>query len=157
LATATGSGAIAVIRLSGPAAVSVVSQVFHGKDLTKQSSHTIHFGTIRDGDEVLDEVLVSLFIAPRSYTKEHVVEISTHNSRYIIDRIIRLLMRHGAWPARPGEFTLPAFIDGAMDLSQAEAVDDLMVSISAACHQVAKQLMRGCFSRALTELREQLI
>ena len=157
LATATGSGAIAVIRLSGPGAVSVASQVFYGKDLEKQPSHTIHFGTIRDGDEVLDEVLVSLFIAPRSYTREHVVEISTHNSRYIIDRIIQLLMRHGARAARPGEFTLRAFLNGAMDLSQAEAVADLIASNSAASHQVAMQQMRGGFSRALAKLREQLI
>ncbi len=157
LATAMGSGAIAVIRLSGPDAVSVANRVFYGKDLEKQSSHTIHFGTIRDGDEVLDEVLMSLFIAPRSYTREHVVEISTHNSRYIIDRIIQLLMRCGARAARPGEFTLRAFLNGAMDLSQAEAVADLIASNSAASHQVAMQQMRGGFSRALTELREQLI
>jgi len=157
LATATGSGAIAVIRLSGSEAISIVDRAFNGKDLTKQPSHTIHFGTIRDGDEVLDEVLVSLFIAPHSYTKEHVVEISTHNSRYIVERMIQLLIRYGARMAQPGEFTLRAFVNGRMDLSQAEAVADLIASNSAASHQVAMQQMRGGFSSILKQLREQLI
>jgi len=157
LATATGSGAIAVIRLSGPEAISLVNRVFRGKDLAKQASHTVHFGTIRNGGEVLDEVLVSLFVAPHSYTREDVVEISTHNSRYIIERIIQLLIEHGARAARPGEFTLRAFINGQMDLSQAEAVADLIASTSAASHQVAMQQMRGGFSHVLKQLREQLI
>ena len=157
LATATGSGAIAVIRLSGAASIGIVDRVFRGKDLTKQKSHTIHFGTIRDGDDVLDEVLVSLFIAPHSYTKEDVVEISTHNSNYIIGRITQLLIRHGARAAKPGEFTLRAFLNGGMDLSQAEAVADLIASNSAASHQVAMQQMRGGFSNELKKLREQLI
>ncbi|SEL32731.1 tRNA uridine-5-carboxymethylaminomethyl(34) synthesis GTPase MnmE [Parapedobacter koreensis] len=157
LATATGNGAIAVIRLSGAEAITIANQVFKGKDLTKQPSHTIHFGTIRDGDDILDEVLVSLFVAPHSYTGEQVVEISTHNSRYIIERIIQLLIRHGARAAQPGEFTLRAFLNGRMDLSQAEAVADLIASTSAASHQVAMQQMRGGFSNILKQLREQLI
>jgi len=157
LATALGSGAIGVIRLSGPAAIAIAGSVFKGKDLTKQASHTIHFGTIREGDEVLDEVLVSLFVAPHSYTKEHVVEISVHNSAYIIGRIIQLLTRKGARAARPGEFTLRAFLNGGMDLSQAEAVADLIASNSAASHQIAMQQMRGGFSNQLKQLREQLI
>lgn len=157
LATATGSGAIAVIRLSGPEAIPLVNRVFKGKNLAEQASHTVHFGTLRDGAEVLDEVLVSLFIAPHSYTKENVVEISTHNSRYIIERIIQLLIRQGARAARPGEFTLRAFLNGQMDLSQAEAVADLIASTSAASHQVAMQQMRGGFSNVLKQLREQLI
>lgn len=157
LATATGNGAIAVIRLSGFDAVSIANRVFKGKDLATQASHSVHFGTIRDGDEVLDEVLVALFIAPHSYTKENVVEISTHNSNYIIGRIIQLLILQGARAAKPGEFTLRAFLNGGMDLSQAEAVADLIASNSAASHQVAMQQMRGGFSNELKKLREQLI
>lgn len=157
LATPSGSGAIAVIRLSGPQAVELANGVFKGKDLTKQPSHTIHFGTIRDGEAILDEVLVSLFIAPHSYTKENVVEISTHGSKYIIESIIKLLIRKGARAAKPGEFTLRAFLNGGMDLSQAEAVADLIASNSQASHQVAMQQMRGGFSNELKGLREQLI
>ncbi|WP_256009764.1 tRNA uridine-5-carboxymethylaminomethyl(34) synthesis GTPase MnmE [Desertivirga xinjiangensis] len=157
LATPSGSGAIAVIRLSGPDAISITNQVFKGKDLAKQPSHTIHFGTIRDGETILDEVLVSLFVAPNSYTKENVVEISTHGSKYIIESIIRLMLKHGARAAKAGEFTLRAFLNGGMDLSQAEAVADLIASNSAASHQVALQQMRGGFSNELQNLREQLI
>jgi len=157
LATPSGSGAIAVIRLSGPEAISITNKVFRGKDLGQQASHTIHFGTIREGDLILDEVLVSLFVAPHSYTKENVVEISTHGSQYIIHNIISLLIRNGARAAKPGEFTLRAFLNGGMDLSQAEAVADLIASNSQASHQVALQQMRGGFSSELKHLREQLI
>lgn len=157
LATPSGSGAIGVIRLSGPEAISITNNVFKGKNLSKQASHTIHFGTIRDGEAILDEVLVSLFIGPHSYTKEHVVEISTHGSQYIIESIIKLLIRTGARAAKPGEFTLRAFLNGGMDLSQAEAVADLIASNSASSHQVAMQQMRGGFSNELQVLREQLI
>lgn len=157
LATPTGSGAIGVIRLSGPQAVSIANNVFRGKDLSSQQSHTIHFGTIRDGDEVLDEVLVSLFIAPNSYTKENVVEISTHNSNYIIGRIIQLLIQQGARAARPGEFTLRAFLHGGIDLSQAEAVADLIASENKASHDIAMNQMRGGISNKLQQMREKLI
>ncbi len=157
LATATGSGAIAVIRVSGTDAIAIVNRVFKGTDLSQQLTHTIHFGTIRDGDEVLDEVLVSLFVGPNSYTGENIVELSTHNSRYIIERVIQLLVKGGARAAQPGEFTLRAFLNGKMDLSQAEAVADLIASNSAASHQVAMQQMRGGFSNILKQLREQLI
>jgi len=158
LATPSGSGAIAVIRLSGPASISIVNSVFKGKDLTRQTTHTIHFGTIRDEEgKVLDEVLVSLFIAPNSYTKENAVEVSTHASRYIIENIIKLFIKKGARAAKAGEFTLRAFLNGAMDLSQAEAVADLIASNSSASHQVAMQQMRGGFSGELKQLREQLI
>ncbi|MFB2119948.1 tRNA uridine-5-carboxymethylaminomethyl(34) synthesis GTPase MnmE [Parapedobacter sp. 2B3] len=157
LATATGNGAIAVIRVSGAEAIVLVNGVFKGKDLLQQPSHTVHFGTIRDGDEVLDEVLVSLFVGPNSYTGENIVELSTHNSRYIIERVIQLLVKAGARAAQPGEFTLRAFLNGKMDLSQAEAVADLIASNSAASHQVAMQQMRGGFSNILKQLREQLI
>jgi tRNA modification GTPase len=157
LATPSGLGAIAVIRLSGPQAIAITNSVFRGKDLSLQASHTIHFGTIRDGDAILDEVLVSLFIAPHSYTKENVVEISTHGSPYIIESVIKLLMKQGARAAKPGEFTLRAFLNGGMDLSQAEAVADLIASNSSASHQVAMQQMRGGFSGELKALREQLV
>ena len=157
LATPSGTGAIGVIRLSGPDAISITNKVFKGKDLSRQPAHTIHFGTIRDGEAILDEVLVSLFIAPHSYTKENVVEISTHGSKYIIESIIKLLIRNGARAAKPGEFTLRAFLNGRMDLSQAEAVADLIASDSAASHQMAMQQMRGGFSHELQALREQLI
>lgn len=157
LATPSGIGAIGVIRLSGPDAISLANEVFNGKDLSIQKTHTIHFGTIKDGDLILDEVLVSIFIGPKSYTKENVVEISTHGSAYIIESIIKLFVRNGARPANPGEFTLRAFLNGQLDLSQAEAVADLIASNSKASHQVAMQQMRGGFSHELQHLRDQLI
>ena len=157
LATPAGIGAIGVIRLSGPDAITLVNEVFEKKDLSVQKSHTIHFGTIKDGNLVLDEVLVSIFIGPKSYTKENVIEISTHGSAYIIENIIKLLIRKGARPANPGEFTLRAFLNGQLDLSQAEAVADLIASNSHASHQVAMQQMRGGFSSELQHLRDQLI
>lgn len=158
LATSPGAqGAIAVIRVSGSEAITLVNKVFKGKDLTKQASHTIHFGTIRDGEEIIDEVLISLFVGPNSYTREHSVEISTHNSKYIIERVINLLIKNGARAAKAGEFTLRAFLNGGLDLSQAEAVADLIASNSAASHQVAMQQMRGGFSNQLKQLREDLV
>jgi len=157
LSTPPGIGAIGVIRLSGKDAISITNAVFSGKDLLAQDSHTIHFGLIKDGDIIVDEVLVSLFVAPKSYTKENVVEISCHGSNYIIQQIITLLIRHGASAAKPGEFTLRAFLNGGLDLSQAEAVADLISSDSAAAHQVAMNQLRGGFSNELAVLREQLI
>lgn len=157
LATPNGAGAIGVIRLSGEQAISICNSVFKGKDLSKQESHTIHFGTIVDGQTIIDEVLVSLFIAPRSYTRENVVEVSCHGSAYILDKIIRLFISKGARPAQPGEFTMRAFLNGQLDLSQAEAVADLIASSSEASHKVAMQQMRGGFSNELKKLREELI
>lgn len=157
LATPAGSGAIGIIRLSGPDAITIAQSVFKGKDLIRQESHTIHFGHIMDGEVMLDEVLVSLFIAPRSYTRENVVEISCHGSQYIIESIIKLLIRKGARAAKPGEFTLRAFLNGQLDLSQAEAVADLIASNSKASQQVALQQLRGGFSNQLQVLREQLV
>jgi len=158
LATSSGTnGAIAVIRVSGQHAIKITNEIFKGKNLLEQASHTIHFGTIRDGEEIIDEVLVSLFVAPNSYTRENSVEISTHNSKYIIERVVGLLIKKGARAARPGEFTLRAFLNGGMDLSQAEAVADLIASNSAASHQIAMQQMRGGFSNQLKSLREDLI
>ncbi|PZX46425.1 tRNA uridine-5-carboxymethylaminomethyl(34) synthesis GTPase MnmE [Algoriphagus chordae] len=157
LATAQGVGAIAVIRLSGKEAISLTNQVFFGKNLKKQESHTIHFGTIRDGDKIIDEVLVSLFIAPKSFTKENVVEISTHGSSYIINQVLKLFIRKGARPAKPGEFTQRAFLNGQFDLAQAEAVADLIHADSETSHQAALSQMRGGFSSEIQELRARLI
>lgn len=157
LATPPGIGAIGVIRLSGPDAIVIANKVFRGKDLTQQASHTIHFGSIADGDMILDEVLVSLFVAPRSYTRENVVEISCHGSNYIIESIIKLLIKNGARSAKAGEFTLRAFLNGQLDLSQAEAVADLIASNTKASQQVAMQQLRGGFSSQLQGLRDQLV
>ena len=157
LSTPPGSGAIGVIRLSGPDAISLTNQVFAGKDLEKQATHTLHFGLIKNDAVVVDEVVVSLFVGPKSYTKENVVEISCHGSNYIIQQIISLLISRGARAAKPGEFTLRAFLNGSLDLSQAEAVADLIASDSKASHEVAMQQMRGGFSNELKGLREQLI
>ncbi len=157
LATPEGIGAIGVIRLSGPDAITIAQRVFKGKNLLGQASHTIHFGHIVDGEVTLDEVLVSLFVAPRSYTGENVVEISCHGSSYIIGSVIRLLIKKGARAAKPGEFTMRAFLNGQLDLSQAEAVADLIASNSQASQQVALQQLRGGFSNQLQQLREQLV
>jgi tRNA modification GTPase len=157
LSTPAGSGALGVIRLSGPDAIAIIQSVFKGKDLREQKTHTLHFGLIMDGDAVLDEVVVGLFLAPKSYTKENVVEISCHGSDYIIKRIISLLVSKGARPAKPGEFTLQAFLNGAFDLSKAEAVADLIASNSKASHDIAMQQMRGGFSNELQDLREKLV
>ncbi|MEM9680178.1 MAG: tRNA uridine-5-carboxymethylaminomethyl(34) synthesis GTPase MnmE [Bacteroidota bacterium] len=157
LSTPAGVGAIGVIRLSGTQAIKIVNAVFKGKDLTKQSSHTIHFGTIRDGKKVIDEVLVSIFVAPRSFTKENVVEISCHGSPYIVKEIIKVLIANGARLAKAGEFTQRAFLNGQFDLAQAEAVADLINSDSAASHEAAMNQMRGGFSAQIKALREELI
>ena len=157
LATPQGVGAIGVIRLSGPNSIKLVNQVFKGKDLEVQESHTIHFGTIRDGDKTLDEVLISLFIAPKSFTKEDVIEISCHGSNLIIRQIIQLLIRKGARSAKPGEFTKRAFINGQFDLAQAEAVADLINADSEAAHHAALNQMRGGFSGKIKQLRQELI
>ncbi|MBA4298795.1 MAG: tRNA uridine-5-carboxymethylaminomethyl(34) synthesis GTPase MnmE [Cyclobacterium sp.] len=157
LATPQGVGAIAVIRLSGKDAISVTNEVFFGKNLEEVPSHTIHFGTIRDGDKIIDEVLVSVFKAPKSFTKENVVEISTHGSSYIISQVLKLFVRKGVRPAKPGEFTQRAFLHGQFDLAQAEAVADLIHADSETSHQAALNQMRGGFSSEIQELRNQLI
>jgi len=158
LATPPGVGAIGVIRLSGKAAIEIANSVFYGKDLTKQASHTIHLGTVRtEKQQIIDEVLMSLFVAPKSYTKENVVEVSCHGSSYIIQQLIQLFIEKGARMAQPGEFTLRAFLNGQMDLSQAEAVADLIASNSASAHALAMQQMRGGFSDEIQKLRQELL
>ncbi|MCG9970347.1 tRNA uridine-5-carboxymethylaminomethyl(34) synthesis GTPase MnmE [Christiangramia crocea] len=160
LATPSGAGAIAIIRVSGPDALNIVSPLFKAKnrkDLAKQPSHTLHLGNIVDGERTLDEVLVSVFRAPKSYTGEETVEISCHGSPYIQQEIIQLLIRKGCRAAEAGEFTLRAFLNAKMDLSQAEAVADLINSENAASHQMAMQQMRGGFSQEIQRLREELL
>ena len=157
LATPSGIGAIAVIRLSGPNAITICNNCFFGKDLSEVDSHTIHFGTLRDDDRIVDEVLVSVFKDKKSFTGENSVEISTHGSPYIQQQVLQLLVKSGAKSAEPGEFTLRAFLNGKLDLSQAEAVADVIASNSEASHQLAMQQMRGGFSSEIQKLREELI
>ena len=160
LATPSGAGAIAVIRLSGKDAITIAAEIFNsisGKELSKQKSHTVHLGNIVDGSRIIDEVLATVFKNPNSYTGENVVEFSCHGSSYIQQEIIQLLLRKGCRMATAGEFTLQAFLNGKMDLSQAEAVADLIASDSKASHQLAIQQMRGGFSTEIEELRIQLL
>jgi len=157
LATPQGVGAIGVLRISGKEAINICNKIFFGKDLTKVTSHTIHFGTIRDNDKIIDEVLVSIFKGKKSYTGENSVEISTHGSTYIQQQIIQLLIKNGAKTAGPGEFTLRAFLNGKLDLSQAEAVADVIASNSTSSLELALKQMRGGFSNEIQKLRIELI
>ncbi|WP_394972432.1 tRNA uridine-5-carboxymethylaminomethyl(34) synthesis GTPase MnmE [uncultured Croceitalea sp.] len=160
LATPSGTGAIGVIRVSGNNAIALTAPFFrsiHGKDLKKQKTHTIHLGHIIDNDKVLDEVLVSVFKGPNSYTGEDVVEISCHGSNYIQQQVIQLFLRNGCRTAEAGEFTLRAFLNGKIDLSQAEAVADLIASDNEASHQIAMRQMRGGFSNEIKKLRQELL
>ena len=158
LATPPGIGAIAVIRVSGHEAIAITNRFFRGKDLTQQPSHTAHFGTLRTADDhVIDEVLVTIFRAPKSFTKEDVTEISCHGSEFIIQQILRRLTQAGVRLAKPGEFTQRAFLNGQFDLVQAEAVADLIASDSDASHRAALTQLRGGFSNQLKDLRQQLI
>lgn len=157
LATPPGIGAIGVIRLSGDKAIEITDKIFKGKKLTIQPSHTLHFGKIMQGEKALDEVVVSLYKAPKSYTGEDVVEISGHGSQYILEQIINLCIANGAHMAKAGEFTQRAFLNGKLDLAQAEAVADLIASQSGAAQQAAMHNLRGGFSEELKNMREQLI
>ena len=158
LATPPGQGALGIIRVSGPETIPIVNNLFKGKDLTKVNSHTIHLGTIRDDQNtIIDEVLVSIFKAPHSYTKEDVIEISSHGSQYILLKILNLVVDKGARLAKPGEFTQKAFLNGRFDLAQAEAVADLISSENASMQQTAMKQMRGGFSNEIKKLREELV
>ncbi|RZP03435.1 MAG: tRNA uridine-5-carboxymethylaminomethyl(34) synthesis GTPase MnmE [Flavobacteriales bacterium] len=160
LATPSGPGAIAVIRLSGKDAIKIASLVFNsvlGKKLADQNTHTVHLGNIMDEERIIDQVLATVFKNPQSYTGENVVEFSCHGSSYIQQEIIQLLIRKGCRMATAGEFTLQAFLNGKMDLSQAEAVADLIASDSKASHQLAMQQMRGGFTTEIEQLRIQLL
>lgn len=160
LATAPGAGAIAVIRVSGENAIDIVSSIFDaksGKILKDQDTHTLHLGNIKDDNRIIDEALISIFKGKRSYTGEPTIEISCHGSSYIQQEILQLLFRKGCRAAKAGEFTLRAFINGKMDLSQAEAVADLIASDNAGAHQIAMQQMRGGFSNEIAQLRQELL
>ncbi|MEY4433934.1 MAG: tRNA modification GTPase TrmE [Bacteroidota bacterium] len=160
LATPSGAGAISIIRVSGQNAIDIGAAVFKSiknKDLTKQKTHTLHLGHIMDEGKTLDEVLISIFKGPNSYTGENTIEISCHGSTYIQQQIIQLLLRKGCRMANAGEFTLRAFLNGKLDLSQAEAVADLISSDNEASHQIAMQQMRGGFSNEIAKLREELL
>ena len=155
LATAPG-GAHGIISISGPRALEILSRSFT-KDLSAVQPGTLHYGHIREGGEVVDEVVVSVFRAPHSYTGEDSAEISCHGSRFILNRVLELLVQNGCRTARPGEFTQRAFLNGKMDLSQAEAVADLIAADSAAAHRIALSQLRGHFSSELATLRDQLL
>lgn len=160
LASPSGAGAIAIIRLSGKDSLTIAEQLFQsvsGKSISKQKTHTIHLGHIVEDGKVFDQVLLSIFKNPHSYTGEDVVEISCHGSTYIQQQIIQLLLRKGCRMAQAGEFTLRAFLNGKLDLSQAEAVADLISSDNEASHQIAMQQMRGGFSNEIAKLREELL
>ena len=161
ISTPAGTGGIAVIRLSGPGAIPLTDRIFQapakGKKLIGQAANTLHFGSVYKGKELLDEVVVGLFRAPHSYTGEDVVEISCHGSLFVQQQILQLLLDEGAELAQPGEFTQRAFLNGKMDLSQAEAVADLIASGNSAAHRVALNQMRGGFSAEISLLRDQLL
>jgi len=157
LATPQGIGAIGVVRLSGNGCIALMDEIFPSKQLSNQPANTLHVGLISDGENNIDEVVVSLFKSPRSYTGEDVVEISCHGSSYIIQQLIELCIQKGARLAKPGEFTMRAFLNGKMDLVQAEAVADLIASGTKAAQETALNQVRGGFSHVLSNLREELI
>ena len=157
LATPHGVGAIGVVRISGNKAIEIINALFPSKNLAQKPSHTIHVGLLKDGEKVLDEVVLSLFKNPKSYTGEDVVEISCHGSPFIQEQIINTLVSRGARLAKPGEFTQRAFLKGKLDLTQAEAVADLIASNTEASRNTALHNIRGGFSNVLKELRDQLI
>src|SRR5438552_4510845 len=157
LATPPGVSAIGIIRLSGRDVFKIANQLFPSKNLNEQSSHSMHVGFLKDGDMILDEVVVSVYKNPRSYTGEDLVEISGHGSPYVLQQIIDAFIKKGARLAKPGEFTQRAFLNGKMDLTQAEAVADLIASNTSISQKAAIYNMRGGFSQQLKELRERLI
>ena len=156
LSTPNGVGAIAVIRVSGTMTFSLVSEIF-SKDVSKSTSHTIHYGTVKNNSKIVDEVVVSVFKNPTSFTGEDVVEIGCHGSTFIQQEILKLLLSKGCRLAKPGEFSMRAFANGKFDLSQAEAISDLINSTTEASHKLAMQQMRGGFSEEISGLREELI
>ncbi len=157
LATAQGIGAIGILRLSGTQSFNIVNELFTSKNLLTQPTHSLHVGVLKSGENILDEVVVSLFKSPKSYTGEDVVEISCHGSPYVLQSVLQACMHKGARLARPGEFTQRAFLNGKLDLTQAEAVADLIASESEAAQKTALQQMKGGFSNDIKNLREQLI
>ncbi len=157
LATPPGIGALGIIRLSGAYAIEIVNRLFPAKDLARENSHTLHVGFLKNNEHMLDEVVVSLYKAPRSYTGENIAEITCHGSSFIHQQILEACIKHGARLAKPGEFTQRAFLNGKLDLTQAEAVADLILSNTEASHKTALTNIRGGFSQTLKALREQLL
>jgi tRNA modification GTPase len=169
IATPSGAGAIGIIRISGPEAIAITQQIFKGKKLADQATHTLHFGHIVlpkcqtlalstiPAEGIIDEVVLSIFKGPKSYTGDDTIEISCHGSSYILQRVLHLLIESGAQLASPGAFTQRAFLNGKMDLTQAEAVADLIAAGHKAAHDIAMHQMRGGFSKALQVLRDELI
>ncbi len=157
LATANGVGALGIIRLSGPQAIPIAAQVFQGRDLTAQASHTVHYGFLKDGDETVDEVMVSVFKGPKTFTTEDVAEISFHGSPHIARRILEVLVNQGARLAKAGEFTMRAFMNGRIDLSQAESIADLIASENEASRKVALNQLKGGITQEISVLRHDLL
>ncbi len=158
LSTPLGDGAIGVIRLSGSHAVEIADKIFRGKKkIAEQQSHTIQFGKIMSGDDIIDEAVISLFKNPHSYTGEDVIEISCHASRFILNKILEICRENGAVMAKPGEFTMRAFLNGKLDLSQAEAVADIIASENKVQHEMAFRQMRGGYSDVIAGLRNELV
>ena len=156
LATGGGISAIALIRISGKETINIVNKIF-SKDLSKKETHTVHFGNIIDKKNIIDEVIVTLFHKDQSFTGEETVEISCHGSKYIQKKILELLINNGVRMADPGEYTMRAFQNGKLDLSQAESIADLIEAESEAAHKTAIQHLRGGFSKKLKLLRQKLI
>jgi len=157
LATVPGLSSVGVVRVSGPEAIALVNALFVGKNLTHEPGYTLHYGTLTEGNRLLDEVVLALFRTPRSYTGEDVVEITCHGSPYILQEVLQSLVRQGAHYARPGEFTQRAFLNGRLDLAQAEAVADLIEARGERAHQAALKQLRGHFSKQIAEFRDELI
>lgn len=157
LATANGIGAIGIIRISGEKSFEIVNQIFEGKNLEKVDSHTVHYGFIKEENEVIDEVMLSVFHAPRTFTTENSVEISFHGSPYIAKRILEVLIKNGARMAKAGEFTMRAFMNGRIDLSQAESIADLIASDNEASRKVALNQLKGGISQEISVLRNDLL
>lgn len=157
LATPNGVGALGIIRVSGNEALGIVNRCFEGKNITEVASHTVHYGFIKDGDEQIDEVMVSVFRAPKSFTTENSVEISFHGSPHIARKILEVLMKNGARMAKAGEFTMRAFMNGRIDLSQAEAIADVIASENEASRKVALNQLKGGISNEISVLREDLL
>ncbi|GIR26988.1 MAG: tRNA modification GTPase MnmE [Flammeovirgaceae bacterium] len=155
--TPQGKGAIGIIRLSGKNSITIINSIFPSKDLSKEKSHTIHYGNIEYENDIIDEVLISIFKEPKSYTKENIVEISCHGSNFIIKKILSITVKLGARVANKGEFTFRSFLNGNIDLSQAEAVSDLISSNSENSHKMAINHIKGVFSNKIKELRKDLI
>ncbi len=157
LATANGTGAIGVIRVSGEESLAVVNKIFDGKNLEKVQSHTVHYGFIKDGEETIDEVMAAVFLAPKTFTTENSVEISFHGSPFIGKKILELLTRNGARMAKAGEFTMRAFMNGRIDLSQAESIADLIAAENEASRKVALNQLKGGISNEISVLRTDLL